>query len=106
LLVECVQRLFTKTYANSERADKVTCSPFLLILCVESRWLVVTSASLFAICTNHGLDRYRRQGIVFDFDAAARRFRYDGAAFREILRRYPRSPEASEARARLGPSAD
>jgi hypothetical protein len=48
-----------------------------------------------------GLDRYRRQGIVFDFDAAARRFRYDGAAFREILRRYPRSPEAPEARKRL-----
>jgi hypothetical protein len=48
-----------------------------------------------------GLDRYRRQGVVFDFDAQAKQFRYDGAAFREILRRHPRSPEASEARARL-----
>lgn len=49
----------------------------------------------------NGLDRYRRLGVVFDFDPAARRYRYDGAAFREILRRHPRSPEAAEARKRL-----
>lgn len=48
-----------------------------------------------------GLDRFRRQGVVFDFDAGARRYRYDGAAWREILRLYPRSPEAAEARRRL-----
>jgi hypothetical protein len=53
----------------------------------------------------NGLDRYRRLGVVFDFDPAARSYRYDGAAFREILRRHPRSPEAAEARARLGPVA-
>ncbi|HEX8722561.1 MAG TPA: hypothetical protein VF736_18235, partial [Pyrinomonadaceae bacterium] len=47
-----------------------------------------------------GLDRWRRQGVVFTFDAAAKRFRYDGAAWREILRRHPQSPEAAEARAR------
>lgn len=49
----------------------------------------------------HGLDRYRRLGVVFDFDPASKSYRYDGAAFREILRRHPRSPEASEARRRL-----
>lgn len=49
----------------------------------------------------NGLDRYRRQGVVFNFDAAGR-FRYDGAAFREILRRHPHSTEAAEARKRLG----
>lgn len=53
----------------------------------------------------NGLDRYRRQGVVFDFDAAAKRFRYDGAAWREILRLHPRSPEAALARERLGPRA-
>jgi hypothetical protein len=53
----------------------------------------------------NGLDRYRRQGVVFDFDGAAKLFRYDGAAFREILRRHPRSPEAVEARRRLVPPA-
>ena len=51
----------------------------------------------------NGLDRYRRLGVVFDFDPAARRYRYDGAAFREIIRRHPRSPEAAEARKRLDP---
>jgi hypothetical protein len=49
----------------------------------------------------NGLDRWRRQGVVFDFDDAARQFHYDGAAWREILRRHQRSPEAVEARARL-----
>lgn len=48
-----------------------------------------------------GLDRYRRQGVVFVFDRPARRFHYDGAAWREVLRRHPRSPEAAEARKRL-----
>lgn len=49
----------------------------------------------------NGLDRYRRQGVVFDFDSRAKEFHYDGAAFREILRRHPNSPEAAEARGRL-----
>lgn len=52
----------------------------------------------------NGLDRYRRQGVVFNFDPAAKHFHYDGAAFREILRRHPHSPEAAEARKRLEPS--
>jgi hypothetical protein len=48
-----------------------------------------------------GLDRYNRQGVGFVFDRAENRFYYDGAAWREILRRYPRSDEAPEARKRL-----
>jgi hypothetical protein len=47
------------------------------------------------------LDRYNRQGVTFVFDRAAKRFHYDGATWREIVRRYPRSPEAAEARKRL-----
>ncbi|HEY0098674.1 MAG TPA: hypothetical protein VGB76_06935 [Pyrinomonadaceae bacterium] len=47
------------------------------------------------------LDRYNKQGVTFVFERAARRFHYDGASWREILRRYPRSPEATEARKRL-----
>ncbi|HEX7312343.1 MAG TPA: hypothetical protein VF297_00230 [Pyrinomonadaceae bacterium] len=53
----------------------------------------------------NGLDRYRRLGVVFDFDPASATYRYDGAAYREILRRHPRSPEAAEARRRLEPPA-
>jgi hypothetical protein len=49
----------------------------------------------------NGLDRYRRQGITFTFDRATKQFHYDGASWREVVRRYPRSPEAEEARKRL-----
>lgn len=49
----------------------------------------------------NGLDRYNRQGLKFAFDSVARRFHYDGAAWREIARRYPQSPEAATARERL-----
>jgi len=47
-----------------------------------------------------GLDRYRRQGIVFSFDEASRQFHYEGAAWREILRRYPTTTEAMIVRKR------
>jgi hypothetical protein len=53
-----------------------------------------------------GLDRYRRQGVGFDFDPVSKQFRYDGAGWREILRRFPHSPEAAEARKRLDALAD
>jgi hypothetical protein len=48
------------------------------------------------------LDRYNRQGVRFVFDSATRQFHYDGAAWRELVRRFPQSPEAIEARKRLG----
>jgi hypothetical protein len=48
-----------------------------------------------------GLDRYNRQGVRFKFDRVRQKFHYEGASWREIIRRYPRSPEAMEARTRL-----
>ena len=48
-----------------------------------------------------GLDRYNRQRVLFTFDRTTKRFHYDGAALRELLRRYPNSPEAIEAHKRL-----
>jgi len=48
-----------------------------------------------------GLDRYNREGITFQFDRTTKKFSYDGAAWREILKRYPNSPEALEARKHL-----
>ena len=47
------------------------------------------------------LDRYNRQRVAFVFDKNRKRFHYDGAAWRELIRRYPRSSAASEARKRL-----
>jgi hypothetical protein len=45
-----------------------------------------------------GLDRYNRIGVTFDYDETEDRMIYDGKAYRELLRRYPRSEEANEAR--------
>lgn len=48
-----------------------------------------------------GLDRYNRQGVKFVFDRTTRQFHYDGAAWRELIRRYPLAPEATEARKKM-----
>lgn len=56
----------------------------------------------FSYYLNHtGLDRYNRQRVGFVFDESTKRFHYDGAAWRELIRRHPRSSEAAEARKRL-----
>ena len=48
-----------------------------------------------------GLDRYNKLGITFDYDEVSERLTYDGSAYREILKHYPRSQETIEARTRL-----
>jgi hypothetical protein len=48
-----------------------------------------------------GLDRYNRQRIGFVFDRASKRYHYDGAAWRELIRRYSKTPQAAEAKKRL-----
>ncbi|MDX6529565.1 MAG: hypothetical protein QOH41_1855 [Blastocatellia bacterium] len=69
----------------------------------EKRELPENGAPEFSYYLNYsGLDRYNRQGVGFRFDRSAKRFHYDGAAWRELLQRYPQTPEAAEARKRLG----
>ena len=64
--------------------------------------MIAGGAPLFSYYLNfNGLDRYNRQGITFVFDAQAKRFRYDGEGWQELVHRYPRSREAVEARKRL-----
>ena len=48
-----------------------------------------------------GLDRYNRQRIGFVFDKTTKRFHYDGAAWRDLVRRHPKTSQAAEARKRL-----
>ncbi len=68
----------------------------------EKRELPAAGAPEFSYYLNYsGLDRYNRQGVIFTFDRTARKFHYDGAAWREIIRRYPNSQEAAEAHKRL-----
>jgi hypothetical protein len=47
------------------------------------------------------LDRYNRQRVGFIFDKTIKRFHYDGAAWRELIRVYPHSSAAREAKKRL-----
>src|SRR5882724_13258656 len=68
----------------------------------ERREIPAGGAPEFSYYLNYnGLDRYNRQGVLFTFDRSAKKFHYDGAAWREIIRRYPNSPEAAEARKRF-----
>lgn len=47
------------------------------------------------------LDRYNRIGVRFVTDGEGDRLLYDGGAYRELIRKYPRRPEAAEAREKL-----
>jgi hypothetical protein len=69
---------------------------------LDEREMRAGGASLESYFLNFNeLDRYNKQGVTFVFERAAKRFRYDGESWREILRRHPRSPEAAQARQRL-----
>lgn len=48
-----------------------------------------------------GLDRYRKLGVVYLFNPTSRAFHYDGGSWREIIKTYSTSPEASEAQKRI-----
>jgi len=48
-----------------------------------------------------GLDRYSKLGVVFEFNETALEFVYDGKAYRDVVKRFPRSEEASLALERL-----
>lgn len=68
----------------------------------ERREIPTDSAPEFSYYLNYnGLDRYNRQGVTFTFDRTTKQFHYDGAAWREIVQRYPNSAEAADARQRL-----
>ena len=73
---------------------------------LKAEEMPANGAPLFTYFMNYsGLDRYSRQGVRFAFDREQKKFHYDGAAWREIVRRYPRSLEATQARSRLAGSA-
>jgi hypothetical protein len=69
----------------------------------ERRELPAGGAPEFSYYLNYSsLDRYNRQGVIFTFDRTNKKFHYEGWAWREIVRRYPKSAEALNARKRLG----
>lgn len=73
---------------------------------LDEKEMTAGGAPLFSYFLNYnGLDRYNRQGITFVFDAAKKTFRYDDEGWMEIVHRYPRSPQAIEARKRVEATA-
>lgn len=80
----------------AERAT-VTVGRRLSKLCLASQQAALREYYL----SDRALDRYSKLGLRFDFDAAALRYVYDGAAYRVIVKRFPSSEEASAARKRL-----
>lgn len=70
---------------------------------LDEREMQAGGAPLFSYYLNFNeLDRFNKQGIHFVFDRTAQAFHYDGASWREVVRRFPRSSEAAQARTRLG----
>ena len=64
--------------------------------------MAATGAPLHSYYLNFvSLDRYRKLGIGYKFNSATRQFHYDGASWKEILAKFPSSPEAIEATKRL-----
>lgn len=68
----------------------------------ERRETPTDGAPEFSYYLNYnGLDRYNRQGVIFNLDRTTKQFHYDGSAWKEIVRKYPNSAEAVEAKRRL-----
>ncbi len=69
---------------------------------LDRREMAATGAPLHSFYLNFvSLDRYRKLGVVFLFDTKTKTFHYDGASWREIVRKYPNVSEAVEARKRI-----
>ena len=69
---------------------------------LDPRELAATGAPLHTYFMNYqGLDRLNRLGVRLTFDREAGQFHYDGAAWRELIRRYAGSQEAQQAQLRL-----
>ncbi|HEX8737812.1 MAG TPA: SH3 domain-containing protein [Pyrinomonadaceae bacterium] len=69
---------------------------------LSRREMAATGAPVHSFYLNYtSLDRYRRLGIGFAFNSNTKLLHYDGAAWKEILTKFPKAPEAAEAQKRL-----
>ena len=107
-------RIFLDNFGNSSLRAQV-----LLIFCqtaeevaghltrealrrLDENEMVAGGAPTFTYYLNYsGLDRYNRQGVTFIYDAREQALKYDGEGWQELIHRYPKSPEAAEARKHL-----
>ena len=64
--------------------------------------MAASGAPLHSFYLNYSsLDRYQRLGIGFVFNTNTKLFHYDGAYWREIIKKFPATNEAKEAQNRL-----
>ena len=69
---------------------------------LSRREMAASGAPLHSFYLNYpSLDRYQRLGIGFVFNTKTKLFHYDGASWREIIKKSPDSNEAREAQRRL-----
>jgi hypothetical protein len=69
---------------------------------LDRREMAASGAPLHSFYLNYvSLDRYRKIGATFVFNPTAKLFHYDGASWREIVAKFPKSSEAPEAQKRL-----
>ncbi|MBA3633859.1 MAG: hypothetical protein H0W58_13795 [Acidobacteria bacterium] len=69
---------------------------------LDRREMAASGAPLHSFYLNYvSLDRYRKVGIGFVFNSNTKLFHYDGASWREIVNKFPKSSEAVEAQKRL-----
>jgi hypothetical protein len=69
---------------------------------LSRREMAASSAPLHSFYLNYvSLDRYRKLGINFLFNSSTKLFHYDGASWKEIIAKSPKSTEAVEAQKRL-----
>lgn len=69
---------------------------------LDKREMAAAGAPVHSFYLNYvSLDRFRKLGINFAFNPATRNFYYDGAAWKEIVEKFPKASEASEAQRRL-----
>ncbi|MDQ3179284.1 MAG: hypothetical protein M3Q33_02070 [Acidobacteriota bacterium] len=69
---------------------------------LNRREMAASGAPLHSFYLNYvSLDRYRKLDIRFLFNSNMKQFHYDGASWREIVEKFPKSSEAVEAQKRL-----
>lgn len=69
---------------------------------LDRREMAASGAPLHSFYLNYtSLDRFRKINVDFVFNPTAKLLHYDGASWREIVSRFPKSAEAAEAQKRL-----
>ncbi len=69
---------------------------------LDRREMAASGAPLHSFYLNFPfLDRYRRLDVVFLFNSKTRNYHYNGATWRELVKKHPKSQESIEAQKRL-----